>query len=147
MVLDEQDKRLMEAHNFNRRLESAKERILRDRQIHPENEKKILQFTEYLKREGRSVPTQKHLVRLTKLALMLNKEFSMRDAIELKRMLNVFDATSIGIGANVGAGIFVVTGIFTDLAGPAVVLSVLILGAIASLCSELCELQHALRLI
>jgi len=69
----------------------------------------------------------------------------MRDAIELKRTLNVFDATSIGIGAIVGAGIFVVTGISAGLAGPAVVLSVLISGAIASLTAlSFAELSSAI---
>jgi len=69
----------------------------------------------------------------------------MRDAIELKRTLNVFDATSIGIGAIVGAGIFVVTGISAGLAGPAVVLSVLISGAIACLTAlSFAELSSAI---
>jgi len=69
----------------------------------------------------------------------------MEDKIELKRALNVFDATSIGIGAIVGAGIFVVTGISAGLAGPAVVLSVLISGAIASLTAlSFAELSSAI---
>jgi len=69
----------------------------------------------------------------------------MGDAMELKRTLNVFDATSIGIGAIVGAGIFVVTGISAGLAGPAVVLSVLISGAIASLTAlSFAELSSAI---
>ncbi|MGQ9543441.1 MAG: hypothetical protein ACUVTM_05070 [Candidatus Bathyarchaeia archaeon] len=42
MVVDEQDKRLVEVYDLNRRLESAKERLLRDKQIHPENKEKIL---------------------------------------------------------------------------------------------------------
>jgi len=65
--------------------------------------------------------------------------------MELKRTLNVFDATSIGIGAIVGAGIFVVTGISAGLAGPAVILSVLISGAIASLTAlSFAELSSAI---
>jgi len=69
----------------------------------------------------------------------------MKDGAELKRTLNVFDATSIGIGAIVGAGIFVVTGISAGLAGPAVVLSVLISGAISTITAlSFAELSSAI---
>jgi APA family basic amino acid/polyamine antiporter len=51
--------------------------------------------------------------------------------MELKRTLNLFDATSIGIGAIIGAGIFVVLGIATGYAGPAVVISMIIAGTVA----------------
>jgi APA family basic amino acid/polyamine antiporter len=51
--------------------------------------------------------------------------------MELKRTLNLFDATSIGIGAIIGAGIFVVLGIATGYAGPAVVISMVIAGTVA----------------
>ncbi len=46
--------------------------------------------------------------------------------MELKRSLGLFDALAIGIGAIIGAGIFVVTGISAGLAGPALLLSLLI---------------------
>ena len=49
----------------------------------------------------------------------------------LKRSLGLFDATSIGIGAIVGAGIFVVTGVAAGLAGPALMLS-LVIGAVVA---------------
>lgn len=52
--------------------------------------------------------------------------------MELKRTLNLFDATAIGIGAIIGAGIFVVLGIATDYAGPSVVVSMIIAGVVAS---------------
>jgi APA family basic amino acid/polyamine antiporter len=51
--------------------------------------------------------------------------------MELKRTLNLFDATAIGIGAIIGAGIFVVLGIAVDYAGPAVVISMVIAGIVA----------------
>jgi len=51
----------------------------------------------------------------------------------LKRTLGLFDATSISIGAIVGAGIFVVTGIAAGLAGSALIISMLIAGAISLL--------------
>jgi APA family basic amino acid/polyamine antiporter len=52
--------------------------------------------------------------------------------MELKRALNLFDATAIGIGAIVGAGIFVVLGIATGYAGPSVIVSMIIAGIVAS---------------
>ena len=52
--------------------------------------------------------------------------------MELKRTLNLFDATAIGIGAIIGAGIFVVLGIAVGYAGPAVIISMIIAGAVAS---------------
>ncbi len=51
--------------------------------------------------------------------------------MELKRTLNLIDATAIGIGAIIGAGIFVVLGIAVDYAGPAVVISMVIAGIVA----------------
>ena len=51
---------------------------------------------------------------------------------ELKRALGLFDATSISIGAIIGAGIFVVTGIAAGLAGPSFIISIILAGTIAS---------------
>jgi len=56
----------------------------------------------------------------------------MMRTMELKRTLNLFDATSIGIGAIIGAGIFVVLGIATGYAGPSVIISMIIAGVVAS---------------
>lgn len=50
----------------------------------------------------------------------------------LKRELNLLDATSIGIGAIIGAGIFVVLGVAIGYAGPAVILSMVIAGIVAT---------------
>jgi APA family basic amino acid/polyamine antiporter len=50
----------------------------------------------------------------------------------LKRTLNLFDAVSIGIGAIVGAGIFVVLGVAVGDAGPAIVVSMIIAAIVAS---------------
>ncbi|MGQ9566075.1 MAG: APC family permease [Candidatus Bathyarchaeales archaeon] len=49
----------------------------------------------------------------------------------LNREIGLFSATAIGIGAVIGAGIFLVTGISAGLAGPAVILSILVAGTIA----------------
>jgi APA family basic amino acid/polyamine antiporter len=51
--------------------------------------------------------------------------------MELKRTLNLFDATAIGIGAIIGAGIFAVLGIAVGYAGPAVIVSMIIAGTVA----------------
>ncbi len=49
----------------------------------------------------------------------------------LKREIGLFGATALGIGAIIGSGIFVVTGIVAGIAGPAIIISVLIAGIIA----------------
>ncbi|HSQ92881.1 MAG TPA: amino acid permease, partial [Methanoregula sp.] len=49
----------------------------------------------------------------------------------LKREIGLFDATALGIGAIIGSGIFIVTGIVAGSAGPAMVLSIVIAGVIA----------------
>ena len=46
--------------------------------------------------------------------------------------MSLLDATSVGIGAIIGAGIFVVLGIAIGYAGPAVVVSIIIAGIVAS---------------
>ena len=50
----------------------------------------------------------------------------------LKRTLNLLDATSVGVGAIIGAGIFVVLGLAIGYAGPAVIISIIIAGIVAS---------------
>jgi len=50
---------------------------------------------------------------------------------KLIKSLSLLDATSIGFGAIIGAGIFVILGVATSLAGPGVILSVIIGGAVA----------------
>ncbi|MGQ9780940.1 MAG: APC family permease [Nitrososphaeria archaeon] len=49
----------------------------------------------------------------------------------LRPTLSLFDATTISIGAIIGGGIYVVTGIVAGLAGPALVISMIIAGLIA----------------
>jgi len=51
---------------------------------------------------------------------------------QLRRALGLFDATAISLGAIIGAGIFVVTGIVAGLAGPSFIISIILAGAIAS---------------
>lgn len=64
----------------------------------------------------------------------------------LKRCLNVFDLTSLGVGATVGAGLYVVTGqIARDVAGPAVVLSFFI-ASVAAFLSGICYAEFGCRI-
>jgi APA family basic amino acid/polyamine antiporter len=52
----------------------------------------------------------------------------------LRRVLGVWDLTSLGVGATIGGGIFVITGLAAaQYAGPAVVLSFILAGLAASL--------------
>jgi APA family basic amino acid/polyamine antiporter len=50
----------------------------------------------------------------------------------LKKELGLFDALAIGIGAIIGVGIFVVTGVAAGLAGPALLVSLLISACIST---------------
>lgn len=73
---------------------------------------------------------QKHILSaLSKLILVTNSE---NPEPELKRALGLFDATAISIGAIIGAGIFVVTGIVAGMAGPGIIVSIILAGVIAS---------------
>ena len=49
---------------------------------------------------------------------------------ELSRDLSLFDITMIGVGAMIGAGIFVLTGIAAGAAGPALILAFALNGII-----------------
>lgn len=65
---------------------------------------------------------------------------------QLRRCLDVFDLTSIGVGATVGAGLYVVTGqIARDVAGPAIVLSFFI-AAVAAFLSGICYAEFGCRI-
>lgn len=56
----------------------------------------------------------------------------MTESPHLKRTLSLFDATALAIGAIIGAGIFVISGVAAGLAGPAVILSIIITGVVSS---------------
>ncbi|KAK1409357.1 hypothetical protein QVD17_35883 [Tagetes erecta] len=69
-----------------------------------------------------------------------------RSQNQMKRNLNWFDLIWFGVGAVMGAGVFVLTGEAAhDLAGPAVVLSYLIAGG-AALLSVICYTEFAVEL-
>jgi APA family basic amino acid/polyamine antiporter len=61
----------------------------------------------------------------------------------LKRTMSFFDAYSIGVGAIIGAGIFVVLGIATREAGPALIFSLIISATVSSFTAlSFAELVH-----
>lgn len=53
--------------------------------------------------------------------------------VHLSREMSVLDVTLIGVGAMIGAGIFVLTGIAAGVAGPALILAFVLNGAVALL--------------
>ncbi len=53
--------------------------------------------------------------------------------VHLSREMSLLDATMIGVGAMIGAGIFVLTGIAAGVAGPALILAFLLNGFVALL--------------
>ena len=60
----------------------------------------------------------------------------------LRRDLRLVDAVGIGLGAIIGAGIFVVTGVAAGVAGPAFIISLLIAG-VAATCNALSSAELA----
>lgn len=73
-------------------------------------------------------------------------EVKARSNVEMKKTLSWWDLMWFGIGAVVGAGIFVLTGIQArDKAGPAVVLSYVVSG-FSSLLSVFCYTEFAVEI-
>ncbi|XP_050544201.1 high affinity cationic amino acid transporter 1-like isoform X2 [Daktulosphaira vitifoliae] len=67
------------------------------------------------------------------------------DKDNLKRILNLFDLTAIGVGATLGCGVYVLAGaVAKSIAGPAVVLSFMV-AAVVSAFSGLCYAEFAGR--
>lgn len=64
------------------------------------------------------------------------------DQPRLKRELGVWHATGLGLGSIVGTGVFVSIGVATGIAGPAVLVA-LVLGALVALCNGLSSAQLA----
>ncbi|MCP4164392.1 MAG: amino acid permease [Chloroflexi bacterium] len=62
-----------------------------------------------------------------------NSSASVSDQVTLSRNLSLFTITMIGVGAMIGAGIFVLTGIAAGVAGPALVLAFILNGLVALL--------------
>lgn len=63
-------------------------------------------------------------------------------ASQLQRKLGLFDSTFLGLGAILGAGVFVVTGVAAQVAGPAMLVGFLAAGLVA-LCNALSVAQLA----
>jgi basic amino acid/polyamine antiporter, APA family len=62
--------------------------------------------------------------------MSMSTENSLGTDIRLSREMSVFSVTMIGVGAMIGAGIFVLTGIAAGVAGPALILVFLLNGAV-----------------
>lgn len=67
---------------------------------------------------------------------------SENQASDLRRDLRLVDAVGVGLGAIIGAGIFVVTGVAADIAGPAFLIGLLIAG-VAATCNALSSAELA----
>lgn len=63
-------------------------------------------------------------------------------AVGLRRDLGLFDAVGIGLGAIIGAGLFVVTGVAANVAGPSLLIGLLIAG-FAATCNALSSAELA----
>ncbi|KAK9501850.1 hypothetical protein O3M35_012501 [Rhynocoris fuscipes] len=72
------------------------------------------------------------------------KEFIYQEEGELKRVLNVFDLTFLGIGSMLGMGVYIMVGDLASKVGPAMVLSFIMAG-IASTLSAMCYAEFAGR--
>jgi APA family basic amino acid/polyamine antiporter len=66
----------------------------------------------------------------------------MMNGTQLKRKLGLVDAVFLGLGAILGAGVFVVTGVAAQVAGPAMLIGFLLAGFVA-LCNALSVAQLA----
>jgi basic amino acid/polyamine antiporter, APA family len=87
-------------------------------------------------REDRS-PTMRATGEVGDLSTTADPEAAM-----LRRDLRLIDAVAIGLGAIIGAGIFVVTGVAARVAGPAFIAGLLIAG-VAAACNALSSAQLA----
>ncbi|MEH7456036.1 amino acid permease [Bacillus sp. JJ1127] len=77
------------------------------------------------------------------MSLLMKKEMNEEKKKVLNQTLGAFDLTLLGIGAIIGTGIFVLTGIVAAKhAGPAIVLS-FVLAAIVCACVALCYAEFA----
>ena len=64
--------------------------------------------------------------------LLAGSELMKETSKELLRVLTLKDAVGVGLGAIIGAGIFVVTGVAAGVSGPAFIVGLIIAGIIAS---------------
>ncbi|MEM0950969.1 MAG: amino acid permease [Cyanobacteria bacterium P01_H01_bin.74] len=91
-----------------------------------------------------SSANQSSAMRTKSIEQILSEAENRQDG--LKRVLNAVDLTAIGVGAIIGAGIFVLTGTAArDAAGPSIMLSYVFAG-ISCILAALCYAEFATRL-
>ncbi|MBX2859775.1 MAG: amino acid permease [Vampirovibrio sp.] len=88
-------------------------------------------------------PSQPQVLRTKPLQVILKEAESHHGG--LKKVLSAFDLTALGVGAVIGAGIFVLTGAASQDAGPAVTLSFTFAG-LACIFAALCYAEFAARI-
>jgi amino acid transporter len=77
-------------------------------------------------------------------ALMMRRKAIDTSPSQLARKLGVVDLTFLGVGATLGAGVYVLTGVIAKSAGPGVIVSFLVSG-FAAILSALCYAEFGAR--
>jgi basic amino acid/polyamine antiporter, APA family len=67
------------------------------------------------------------------VTVMRDETGADRDGGELARSIGLFELSTFGIGATIGAGIFIVLRVAVPIAGPSVILAFLFAGVVAGL--------------